>query len=146
MIVSGLYLEHNASEVSNVSLTVLSGEVVLELWPGNASLTSNTSLSVDESSPIPLHVVHRVHTTSNEPACYMYTYTRKSAHDEQAKFDAMDASVDDVADAEPGPATKTFRGRIKQRLKNLERAVGFVSNAFLHLMYSVPMATRVRLR
>lgn len=67
----GLYLENYIQEdLGNTSITVLAGEIVVEL----IDRKKNYTLSVNQSMQLPVSEFHNVHTVSDVPSCYMYMF------------------------------------------------------------------------
>uniref|UniRef100_A0A8C2TMZ4 Vitamin K-dependent gamma-carboxylase n=1 Tax=Coturnix japonica TaxID=93934 RepID=A0A8C2TMZ4_COTJA len=72
----GLHLENFVSEdLGNTSLRVLQGDVLLEL----VEQQRNHSLHQGDSMQLPAGQYHKVHTVSEQPSCYMYTYVNTTA-------------------------------------------------------------------
>lgn len=142
----GLHLENYISEqLENVTLTVLSGRVVLELNPPLRGAPTaphvrrtNLTLLEGESAAVPSRVFHRVHTVSDSPACYMYAYTnlKRMREDRQQQ----PAELDDKK-----TLLGAILGAILARGRAARRAVSLVSSALLNILYSVPMVQTVRL-
>lgn len=71
----GMYLENYIStDFTNVSLTVLEGEVIYS----EEELANTIIVPKEKSIPVKTGMFHRVKTTSSYPACYMYTYTNQT--------------------------------------------------------------------
>ncbi|XP_026271298.1 vitamin K-dependent gamma-carboxylase isoform X2 [Frankliniella occidentalis] len=147
----GLHLENYISDqLEDVTLTVLSGRVVLELNPSLAGAPAaphvrraNMTLEAGASAPVPSRAFHRVHTVSDTPACYMYAYTNLKRRRE--------AEQDDKAEGrrrgrqtEARYNRKSLLGGLRARARTVKRAVTLVSSAFLNILYSVPMVHTVR--
>lgn len=70
-----MHLENFIStDFTNVSLTVLEGEVIYseEESPNTITVLKGGSI------PVKTGIFHRVKTTSSYPSCYMYTYTNQT--------------------------------------------------------------------
>ena len=138
----GLHLENYISEqLENVTLTVLSGRVLLELNPPLRGAPpaphvrrDNLTLLEGGSAAVPSAAFHRVHTVSDAPACYMYAYTN------------LKRMREDQQPPAPQPAeNRTVLASLRARGRTLKRAVTLVSSALLNILYSVPMVQTVRL-
>ncbi|XP_054262450.1 vitamin K-dependent gamma-carboxylase [Macrosteles quadrilineatus] len=126
----GLYLENYIhGGLSNVSLSVLEGKVLVELEDG-----ANLIVHSGESSFIPVQNFHKVHTISETPSCYMYTYANETL---------LELGSDREKKAE-SKKTVAFLHETKRRWKNFMQAANLVGNALLNVLYSVPMKKRVR--
>ncbi|CAG5134217.1 unnamed protein product [Candidula unifasciata] len=67
----GMYLENYVQpDYGNTSITVLAGEVILEL----VDLKKNITLGPDKSVQIAADTFHNVHTVSETPSCYLYMF------------------------------------------------------------------------
>ncbi|XP_053388971.1 vitamin K-dependent gamma-carboxylase-like isoform X2 [Mercenaria mercenaria] len=67
----GLYLENYVQEeLGNTSITVLKGEVLVEL----VDQQKNISLKEGNKMQLPTHEFHNIHTVSDTPSCYMYIF------------------------------------------------------------------------
>lgn len=67
----GLTLENYIqSDLGNTSITVLKGEVVVEI----PDKEQNISLKEGQKIQLPADAFHSVHTVSSEPSCYMYIF------------------------------------------------------------------------
>ncbi|GJQ87061.1 GC [Trypoxylus dichotomus] len=131
----GLYLENYISpDLSNVSLTVLEGEVIYEdeLKLGHVKLTKK------ERTFIPTGIFHKVHTVSATPSCYIYTYLNKTR--ERLKEEDRPADFDNW--------TRSPFPLLEDRIHLAEgagRMFGFVANAILNVLYDVPMVRRTKI-
>lgn len=131
----GLYLENYISpDLSNVSLTVLEGEVIYEdeLKLGSVHLKKN------ERTFIPTSIFHKVHTISQTPSCYMYTYLNKTR--EILKEEERPPDFDKTMRS-PFPLLEDRT----QLAEGTGRMLGFIANAFLNVLYDVPMVRRTRM-
>lgn len=130
ILFSGLYLENYIhKDLTNVTLMVLQGEVILEITDkGNISLPRGHRISV------PTAVFHKVHTVSTTPSCYMYTYMNKTMLDTDDKSSQSTIHT----------SSFTFAKEMKIRWKNLLRGLALVGKSVLKVLYSVPMAKRIR--
>lgn len=126
-------------DLSNVTLTVLEGDIIVEDDIQDNELSHKQVLSEGASISIPVGVFHKVHTISPTPSCYMYSYVNQSKQlEEQHSSDKN--STNDFS------VTKSnFMVEISHRIDNFVRAIGLVSNAILHIVFSVPMIKRVRI-
>lgn len=71
----GMHLQNYIStDLTNVSLTVLEGEVTY-----SEDKSPNTTILLKERSiAVKTGIFHKVEITSSFPACYMYTYTNQT--------------------------------------------------------------------
>ncbi|KDR20856.1 vitamin K-dependent gamma-carboxylase isoform X2 [Zootermopsis nevadensis] len=142
-----LTLENYISEdLTNITLTVLEGDVVVEIDNYTVKPRRKKRLSIsrhritkDESVGIPAKVFHRVHTVSKTPACYMYSYVN---HTKQLQ---EENDTENPQTTEVGKKNNRLLNKLVIRLKNMARAIGLVVNAILNILYSVPMIKRVRI-
>ncbi|XP_033335453.2 gamma-glutamyl carboxylase isoform X2 [Megalopta genalis] len=126
----GMHLDNYiAKNFSNVSLTVLEGEVTYS----DEKLSEGVTLSKESSIPIKTGQFHRVKTTSAFPACYMYTYNNRNKRSE------TDSSDTDVR-KESYSITKEINYSIDAWL----RSMNHILDSFFYLVYNVPMVRRVR--
>ncbi|XP_078050289.1 gamma-glutamyl carboxylase isoform X2 [Augochlora pura] len=125
----GMYLDNYiARNFSNVSLTVLEGEVTYS----DEELSQGVTLSKDSSIPIKTGQFHRVKTTSAFPACYMYTYNNRDKHSEIESHEA-DTRWESFS------MTREMNYYIEAWLRSLNH----ILDSFFHLVYNVPMVRRV---
>uniref|UniRef100_A0A1B6CFW1 Vitamin K-dependent gamma-carboxylase n=1 Tax=Clastoptera arizonana TaxID=38151 RepID=A0A1B6CFW1_9HEMI len=123
----GLYFENYLHEdLTNVTLMVFEGKVILEIED-----QGNVSVSEGETISVPTAVLHKIHTVSQTPSCYMYTYMN-TTFIESEEIKIITASG------------FTFRRAMEIRWKNFIRGITLVFNAVLKVVYSVPMVKRVR--
>ncbi|KAG8277072.1 hypothetical protein J6590_049981 [Homalodisca vitripennis] len=126
-----LHLENYIHEdLTNVSLTVLEGEVVVEY-----ENRPNKTVSPGESTLIPTKMFHKVHTVSPSPSCYMYVYTNQTL-----------LNSDTQAEPDKAGTQKSFAflQETRRRWINFLQSFNLIGNALLKIMYSVPMNIRVR--
>ncbi|XP_058795770.1 vitamin K-dependent gamma-carboxylase isoform X2 [Phymastichus coffea] len=132
----GMRLENYvAEELTNVSISVLEGEVIYRDYDGDSSSTSWT-IGKGGSLAISSGRFHQVETTSPHPACYMYTFANRT------KQQLADRGIE-----EPPRTKEAFPilKEIKYRIYAIGRAIGNIFNALLHLAFDVPMLRRVPL-
>ncbi|KAG5894578.1 hypothetical protein JTB14_021558 [Gonioctena quinquepunctata] len=78
----GLYLENFINEdLDNVTLTVLEGKVAYEVEDESSLQSIGVKLEKGQSTPVEVGLFHRIHTISETPSCYMYTFTTKGEHE-----------------------------------------------------------------
>ncbi|XP_046820051.1 vitamin K-dependent gamma-carboxylase [Vespa crabro] len=121
------------SDFTNVSLTVLEGEVAYNEENQMESVTLKKGLSVD----VKTEKFHRIKTITPYPACYMYTYTNQT----KQKLD-IDRQVEDTNAKEPFSLVK----ELNYKIDSWARAFSHLANAFFNLVYDVPMIRRVRVK
>lgn len=147
--IPGLHLENYISpDLSNVSLTVLEGQVFYEPFINKRKVASRkpgksraSHLSKGESVRVNTGTFHRVHTVGLNPACYMYTYmnaTMKVMSKERG-FKEQDNGVKMTPKL---PLMKELQGKLASIFVFLQH----VGNAVLNILYDVPMLRRVPLR
>ncbi|KAK3909923.1 Vitamin K-dependent gamma-carboxylase [Frankliniella fusca] len=145
----GLHLENYISDqLEAVTLTVLSGRVVLELNPPLTGAPAaphvtpgNVTLEAGASAPVPSKAFHRVHTVSDAPATYMYAYTNLKRRRELEQGDkGRKGRKPETRQSD----RKSLLGGLRARARTVKRAVTLVSSAFLNILYSVPMVHTVR--
>ncbi|XP_073992155.1 gamma-glutamyl carboxylase [Rhodnius prolixus] len=122
----GLYLENYIhKDLTNVSLTVLRGGVIVEMEDSEIKLTAG------ERVAIPTATFHKIHTTTSTPACYMYTFYNLSI------TDGLSSTKDTLA--------QNDKGFLTQYVDDLFRSVWLISRSFLKILYHVPMMKRVKI-
>ncbi|XP_024877987.1 vitamin K-dependent gamma-carboxylase [Temnothorax curvispinosus] len=128
----GMYLENYIStDFANVSLTVLEGEVTFSEEKSMDVIT----VSKKKSIPVETGRFHRIKTMSSYPACYMYTYTNQTKQLDSER-------------REPPPViedTPRLLKEINYKILAWIRTFVHIINAFLNLVYDVPMVRRVRI-
>lgn len=76
---TGMHLENYLStELRNVTLTILNGDVIYEVDDTDSKQTRAMKLSKDFSYEITTGMFHRVHTIGLNPSLYMYTYINQT--------------------------------------------------------------------
>ena len=79
------------SDFGNTSLTLLSGQVKVELGDKNISLLVNQSLQ------LPADSFHRVHTVSSTASCYMYVFVNTTHLIYRSGFEKFEADLNKSA-------------------------------------------------
>lgn len=129
MSFSGLHLENFIqADLTNVSLSVLEGEVIVEIKNQN-----NITVHPGDSVGIPTKTFHKVHTVSPTPSCYMYTYTNHTL-----------LNSDDHNDENKSTKQKQFAllHEIQRRWQNFIQAAGLVGNSLIKVFHSITMTKR----
>ncbi|XP_028048732.2 vitamin K-dependent gamma-carboxylase isoform X2 [Monomorium pharaonis] len=127
----GMYLENYIStDFANVSLTVLKGEVTYSKEKSMNVIT----MSKKKSIPIETGKFHRIKTTSSYPACYMYTYTNQTK-----QLDNKRNSPSMVKN------TPWLLKQINNKIIAWTKTFVHIANAFLNLVYDVPIIRRIRI-
>ncbi|XP_039307001.1 vitamin K-dependent gamma-carboxylase isoform X2 [Solenopsis invicta] len=120
-----MYLENYIStDFVNVSLTVLEGEVTYD----EEESVNVITVSKEKSIPVETGKFHRIKVTSSHPACYMYTYTNQTRQLDRER--------------KPPPMTKNTTWLLKQinyKIMAWLKTFKHITNAFLNLIYDVPM-------
>lgn len=126
----GLRLENYVQpDLTNTTLTVLNGKVIVELVDDNKNIT----LGVNETAQIPPGKFHNVLTISETPSCYMYIYvntTAKTFRENISRFEQeliantpdgeeLNLNVTDKDDALTTKYKTLLAGRNKNRAKKL---------------------------
>lgn len=120
---SGLKLENYIQkDLSNVTLTVLEGEVIVEIMG-----RPNTTMQIGDYVHIPTQTFHTVWSVSDIPSCYMYVYTNNTM--------PRDVTQDPLTKKPLFPLLEET-GR---RWNNTKKAVNIVSEAVLNIFCSVSM-------
>lgn len=115
-------------DLTNVSVTGLAGDIFVEIDQ------TNKSLNPGENIYIPERRFHKIYTVSETPSCYMYVYTNNTSPQPEA------------SDPPVIQKTNQFARELWKRWENFKQAVRLVSNALLHVFFSLPMAKQVRTR
>ncbi|XP_011879676.1 PREDICTED: vitamin K-dependent gamma-carboxylase isoform X2 [Vollenhovia emeryi] len=125
----GLYLENYIStDFSNISLTVLEGEVIYS----EEESTDVVTVSKKNSIPVETGKFHRIKTTSSYPACYMYTYTNQTKQLVNERNESPSAKEN----------TPWLLKQINYKTTAWIKTFVHITNAFLNLVYDVPMVRR----
>lgn len=120
----GLHLENFIqADLTNVSLTVLEGEVVVEVKNQN-----NITVHPGGSVAIRTKAFHKVHTVSPTPSCYMYTYMNHTS----LSFDEHD---DENKSMKQKPFA--FLHEMQRRWKNFIQAAGIVEKSVIKVFHSM---------
>lgn len=138
--ITGLYLENYiTSDLRNVTLTVLEGEVLYEIEDEDLNQSFGFRLGKNESIPIKVGMFHKIHTISSTPSCYMYIYVNKTKENqantgsEQNQFDMNRETM-----YSPFPLIEDVQSRMDAFL----RMISHISNSFLHVLYNQPLIRR----
>ncbi|XP_066594912.1 vitamin K-dependent gamma-carboxylase [Prorops nasuta] len=128
----GMHLENYIiADLTNVSLTVLEGDVVYS----EKGQSNTIALSKGQSVPVKTEIFHTISTVSLYPACYMYTYTNQTREQQNTN------GITEIRKAkDPLPIMK----ELKYKAKAWIRTFSHITNAFFNLVYNVPMVRRVR--
>lgn len=95
--------------------------------------TGSWKLNPQDSFKLPSGRFHEIHTISKVPSAFMYTFYNKTRL------------------TNPTPTHNQSEPRISLyddfqiKIDNFLNAIGLVSNAFLRILYSVPMMRRVKI-
>lgn len=121
-------------DLSNVTFTVLEGEVVYEIEDTVLLQSIGVKLKKGDSIPIEVGFFHKIHTISQNPSCYMYTYTRGSVIEENiGKTNAKFYS--------PFPLLEDTEVRYREFLRMWKHIVSAMS----HLLFSTPYQIRTEI-
>ncbi|XP_064619797.1 vitamin K-dependent gamma-carboxylase-like [Lineus longissimus] len=89
----GLMLENYVQDdFGNTSLSVLKGEVVVEVLQDKKK-TKNITLKEGDETKLPAGQFHNVHTVSTTPSCYMYVYVNTTHQKFEKKFIEFESKV-----------------------------------------------------
>uniref|UniRef100_A0A0A9YUT8 Vitamin K-dependent gamma-carboxylase n=1 Tax=Lygus hesperus TaxID=30085 RepID=A0A0A9YUT8_LYGHE len=125
----GLVLENYIhKDLGNITLTVLEGEVLYRVDDEEELLCEGASTRV------PPATFHKVLTTSSTPSSYMYTYLNTTEAPESTPLPSKGRLPTNYA-------TKAFW----RKIDNILRSIALMSNAFLKIMFNVPMMRRVKI-
>lgn len=140
LYLTGLYLENYiAPEMSNVTLTVLEGEVYYEIENKHQRQSHGVRLVKGTRTPVRTGVFHKVHTVSAVPACYMYTYMNKT---KETNREQVEHHVNPLnLPRSPFPLLEESN----TRLDRIQTTLGIIGNSFLNVLYNVPMIRRKRI-
>ncbi|XP_063218903.1 vitamin K-dependent gamma-carboxylase isoform X2 [Bacillus rossius redtenbacheri] len=140
----GFTLENYISpDLANVTVTVLSGSVRVEKEQhmtaqryNNATFIKEQILNAGQSTAVPSGTFHKVHTISAGPSSYMYIYFNETKQlNEQSGNNEEPDSNKTVEPGIFGCVLKEIRGFIR----NVFKAINFIINAILNIIFSVPM-------
>ncbi|CAK9798058.1 Vitamin K-dependent gamma-carboxylase [Anthophora plagiata] len=129
----GMHLDNYITRnLTNVTLTVLEGEVTYsDEKQGNGVIVAK-GISI----PIETGQFHKVKTTSTYPACYMYTYTNRNK---------QRSDMDGIMEVEELTEEVSIGTEINYKIDAWRRSLNHIANAFLYLVYNVPMIRRVQI-
>ncbi|OXU20747.1 hypothetical protein TSAR_007390 [Trichomalopsis sarcophagae] len=129
----GMRLENYVdSELANVSLSVLEGEVSYR----DEEEARARTIGKGGTARIETGRFHKVETTSPHPACYMYTFANQTKQQLASRGISEPRRVKEAL-----PLLK----EIGYKVDAFGRALGHVANALLHLTLGVPMIRRIPL-
>lgn len=135
----GMQLENYISkDLTNITLTVLEGAVIYEFENEEIGQSMGVKLSKGDSYPLESQRFHRIHTVSETPACYMYTYVN-GTKEAMGNKEAVSTKPKHVMKS-PFPLLED----VGERVDNFLRMVGHISNSFLYVMYHRPLVRRSR--
>ncbi|CAL8106506.1 unnamed protein product [Orchesella dallaii] len=158
----GLYLENYLpKELGNVSITILSGQIMIEqdgdpnitlstirMSAGNeattgddGSNTSNGDVLISTKHGIRSAEFHKVHVVSfPNPSCYMYTYTNDTA--EKLKRTKGSEYEGDGENSIISQIWNEIKGFTLEKYQEFATSIYLVANAHLNLFFDVPMVIR----
>lgn len=156
----GLYLENYLpKELGNISITVLSGEIMIE-QSGDPNITlANGNLDaratgINHSANHKGEVItstkhgiksgefHKVHVVSfPSPSCYMYTYTNETADLIKRTFAKGEQPEADINLTFSG-IWEGFCNFVKEKYQEFSTSICLVVNAHLNVLFEVPMVIR----
>lgn len=155
----GLYLENYLpKELGNISVTVLSGEIMIE-QTGDPNITlSRTNTGSDgingnannkgdvitsTKHGIRSGEFHRVHVVSfPNPSCYMYTYTNETADKLERTSDNSNDGTDTQLTYIISTIWDGFLHFAQEKYHEFSTSIYLVVNAHLNLLFDVPMVIR----
>lgn len=116
----GLYLENYVQEdLGNTSITVLKGEVLVEL----VDRQKNVTLQEGKKMQLPAHEFHNIHTVSDTPSCYMYIFVNTT----DVEFKQMVSKYEQIMNG-------TFKGSDKEAVR-IKHEVEVGANHHLFAQY-----------
>ncbi|KAF6204951.1 hypothetical protein GE061_019117 [Apolygus lucorum] len=125
----GLVLENYIhKDLGNITLTVLEGEVLYRVEDEEELLCEGMSTRVAPAT------FHKVITTSSSPSSYMYTYLNTTETSEASPLPPKGRLP-------PNYVSKAFW----RKVDNILRSIALISNAFLRIMFNIPMMRRVKI-
>lgn len=74
-------------DLSNVTLTVLEGEVAYEIEDEHFMQSVGVKLKKGDSISIEVGVFHKIHTLSSTPSCYLYTFAKEKEADKEESLE-----------------------------------------------------------
>lgn len=142
----GLYLENYISpDLSNVSLTVLEGEVFFEMEDPKRAQSIGKKLYKGQSIPIHAGDFHKVHTTSTTPASYMYTYINQTKMEADLLSSHQTSTIIEDQNYYPMKSPFPLIEDISLRIENMKTMFHVIINSILHVLHGVPMVRRVKI-
>lgn len=143
----GMYLENYINpDLSNVTLTILDGQVYYELVSRKHTKKNIKSmeksiaihLTKGETIKVPSKFFHRIHTVGDKSACYMYTFmnsTMKNMEEDPTR-------IHKAAYEENKPKLPIWK-ELTEKINNLVTFLQHIGNALLYVVYGVPMMRRI---
>ncbi|KAJ8971128.1 hypothetical protein NQ314_000860 [Rhamnusium bicolor] len=132
----GLFLENFIDkDLQNVTLTVLEGAVVYEIEDRDTFQSLGVTLKKGESVPIEVGLFHKIHTISEVPSCYMYTFIREE------KVDVKPAENKRVMYS-PFPLVED----VQDRLESFVRMWCHIGNSILYILFGKPYHLRPKIK
>lgn len=122
-------------DLYNVTLTVLKGDVVYEIDDDYSMQSVAVRLKKGDSIPIEVGILHKIHTISRTPSCYMYTYARGYTED-----DKIEKSSNRLVYS-PFPLLENVEARINAFLMMWKHII----NSVFHLIFNTPCNIRSNL-
>lgn len=113
-------------DITNVTVTVIEGKINVEVENEEPK-----DLLAGRKIKIPSAKFHEVHTVSDSPSAYVYTFSNRTR--------LIDPNLAVVLEQ------TTIFDWFSSKINNYLNSIALVSNAFLRILYSVPMVRRVRL-
>jgi hypothetical protein len=109
--------------VTNATIQVLEGQVELSIENGTRSY-----LNVNDTASLPSSVMHRITTTSNIPACYMYTFVGPSSDSPSANASSRNAKTPQSTTHEDVSLMTPFA-----------KSLALVGQSLLNLVFGIPL-------
>ncbi|CAH1954167.1 unnamed protein product [Acanthoscelides obtectus] len=132
----GMYLENYIDDnMQNLTLTVLEGKVVYEIEDDDLQQSAGVVLSKYDSIPVENGVFHKIHTVSDTPACYMYTYVNFEKRDEEEEYKEPQYNRRSYA---PFPVLEDF----SERKAAVARMWKHISGAIEYFLFNKPYNIR----
>ncbi|CAG9825027.1 unnamed protein product [Phaedon cochleariae] len=134
----GLYLENFINDdLRNVTLTVLEGAVAYEVEEESELQSTGVKLRKGDSVPIEVGLFHKIHTISETPSIYMYTFTRIESSEEEDVSEGRQNVM-----YSPFPLFEDFQQRVDSFLKMW----GHIGNSVLYLLFGRPFNIRSKIK
>ncbi|CAG9827187.1 unnamed protein product [Diabrotica balteata] len=119
-------------DLENATLTVLEGTIVYEIENIGTLQSQGITLNKGQSIPIEIDAFHKIHTISNTPSCFMYTFSKKD----------IVGTTDIKAAYAPFPLIENMVERMESALLMWTH----IKNSVFNIFFGIPYELRSRIK